>query len=200
MGDPIRLQQHQSYPWLGEKHLPIVIGDDLDAIMSALFMHDLLQWDVVGYYSGYNTLYIDPRYSLREVVFLDLDICYPNARSIGHHIVNDGTLGYSHAAICNSINPNLVRGVNLSNFRVKYPLATIHFLQWLFNSTVNYSNNMGYLIWMPDSAWINGQSHRFAANVESWITYFDLAFLNSTFSSIDTKNLKLRCNCYIVGC
>lgn len=168
----------QKYSWLAEPNLNVVVGDDLDSIISAIFMHHILGWNVVGYYVGYTTLLLGQNFNLNDVVFLDLDICYPYSRSIGHHIINNGTLPASHPSLVNSVNPNEIRGIGLNSFKRKYPLATIHFLFWLYQHACQFSFDQRMLLWTPDSAWINAQGHRFQQNVRDWVQYLNLHFMD----------------------
>jgi hypothetical protein len=100
---------------------------------------------------------------------VDLDIYHAAIPSLGHHIIalkNDDDLpGHSH-----SLNPNALRGFSIQqHFRRKYPLATIHFLLWLFEEK-NLSPEAEMLVWLADSTFVNAQHYR--ENVEEWTTQF----------------------------
>jgi len=183
----------KNFPWAFEKQHSMIIGDDLDAIMSSCFLHHYLGWKVKGFYVGYSKLFIEKNYDAwRDAIFVDLDISQNNIRSIGHHILqldNNNPFDIGHK---NSLNPNLLRGVTMKNFQGKYPLGTIHFLMWLHDFRFKIKDDLQNMLWVADSTWINGQSHRFRDNVYDWIKYFNLTSLMDGFGEIDTKNFERK--------
>ncbi len=144
----------------------MIIGNDLDALLSAQFLTQYLGWQVAGFYN-YTTLYHNPTIDPRACVWVDLDIHHPDIASIGHHILKtspaDRILGHR-----SSVNPNLLRGIDESDFTHKYPLGTIHFLLWLHDVRVKNTRACTLLLWLADSTWINAQYYR--ANVQTWLT------------------------------
>jgi len=151
----------------------MVIGNDLDSVISACFLKNRFGWNVAAMYD-YKTLW----YSASERDFLnkffdgryvaiDLDIYHPNIFSLGHHILEQKPSNVL-AGHARSLNPNFIRGINVSNFKRKYPLGTIHFLVWLFNA-FDLPRHAKFMMWLADSSFINGQSHRFSANVIEWV-------------------------------
>ena len=151
----------------------MIIGNDLDSLLSASLLKDLYDWDIIGIYD-YKRLWFDAKIEnfvdklkAKKYVAIDLDINKNYLPSIGHHILkvfNTDVLP-DHR---NSVNPNLIRGITRENFKIKYPLGTIHFMIWL-HSVNNMDEKTNYLIWLADSAFINGQSHRFRDNVKEWV-------------------------------
>jgi hypothetical protein len=154
----------------------MVIGDDLDSLLSAMYLQQKFGWPVTGIYCQYTRLWhTGSAKDFQEKLFagklfaVDLDIYHPAIPSLGHHIIslkNDDELpGHSH-----SLNPNAVRGFSIQqHFRRKYPLATIHFLLWLFEE-INLSPEAEMLVWLADSTFVNAQHYR--ENVEEWTTRF----------------------------
>jgi hypothetical protein len=180
------------YPWAFIKNQNMVIGDDLDAIISSCFLHHYLGWEIKGFYVKYNKLFIEKELkNWEDCIFVDLDIAQNNIKSIGHHILqinsNDSLSNIGHN---NSLNPNILRGKTMETFRTKYPLGTIHFLMWIHQKNIPIDNDLKNMLWMPDSSWINGQSHRFKSNVEDWIGSLNLKELKNTFSNIDTLSFE----------
>jgi hypothetical protein len=101
---------------------------DLDGIVSAMLMHSLRGWELVGFYDAqYLWIKVGVDYSRGKVVFLDHDIYHPQIPSVGHHILQwqKGTQLPGHEK---SLNPNLLRGITAQEFGRKYPFATFHFL------------------------------------------------------------------------
>lgn len=81
------------HPWLepSREALNIIIGDDLDAALSAaLFLRAHPNARIIGVYSKYTTVYFSAACAWQEAlnaVWLDLDIYHPQCKSLGHHIV-----------------------------------------------------------------------------------------------------------------
>ena len=154
----------------------MVIGDDLDSLLSAMYLHQKFSWPVVGVYCQYTRLWhSDTVHIFREKLLagklfaVDLDIYHAAVPSLGHHIIslkNDDDLpGHTH-----SLNPNALRGFSIQqHFRRKYPLATIHFLLWLFEEK-NLSPEAELLVWLADSTFVNAQ--HYCENVEEWSAHF----------------------------
>ncbi len=154
----------------------MLIGDDLDSLLSAMFLHQKFGWPVTGIYCQYTRIWhTGPVAAFREKLFsgkyiaVDLDIYHPGVPGLGHHIISmtgDEELpGHSH-----SLNPNALKGFSvMRNFSRKYPLATIHFLLWLFEES-SLSPEAASLVWLADSAFINAQHYR--DNVTEWVNNF----------------------------
>jgi len=188
-----------NYSWLNKKNQDIIIGDDIDAIMSACFLHDVLNWNIIGFYVDYSKLFIKKGYKKwKNAVFVDLDISNNDIKSIGHHILKLNDEAENCIGQLKSINPNLIRKISMKNFNQKYPLATIHFLQWLYSNHIEINDDIENLIWIPDSSWINGQSHRYRKNMLDWIEFFNLKNLKKSFKEIDKKSFEEMINKKII--
>ena len=159
---------HQ-YPWLTQRRRPMIIGNDIDALLSAQFLYHVLDWTVAGFYN-YTSLYHDPAIDPRECVWVDLDVYHADLLSIGHHILRPTPADRipGHRA---SVNPNLLRGIDQTNFVHKYPLGTIHFLLWLHDIRIRNRRPARLMLWLADSTWINAQRYR--ANVRDWLTHWN---------------------------
>lgn len=178
----------EEYPWTVEAGKDVIVGSDVDAIVSAAYLAEHLDWTPIGFYTDFENLYVAPdatRADVLDAVWVDLDVYHPEISSIGHHILNfrldDEIPGHA-----DTLNPNLLRGVYHGNFRRKYPLGTIHFLTWLHGRPAEATELQRLLYWMPDSTWINGQSHRFRDNVRDWLfNCVPVEFLIDSFDWID---------------
>lgn len=181
----------RTFPWLNQKDLGMVVGTDFDGLLSAAFMHEKQRWKIIGFYDLETLWYSGGgKNQLRKAIWMDLDIYHPQIRSIGHHILkyrqDDEVLHH-----CQSLNPNLLRGMYHGNFQQKYPLGSIHLLIWLLDYKVPQDRLHKLLLWHPDSSWINGQSHRYRSNVDDWLHNFipnDL--MVNTFDDIDTQEFE----------
>jgi hypothetical protein len=125
--------------------------------LSARFLYHV-PLDCAGFYN-YTTLYSDPAIDPHECVWVDLDVYHADVSSIGHHILRPASTDRipGHRA---SVNPNLLRGIDQTDFLHKYPLGTIHFLLWLHDIRIRNRRPATLLLWLSDSLWINAQRYR----------------------------------------
>lgn len=200
------------HPWLDIRDKTVVLGDDLDSVMSAVLMHHLLGWRVGGFYTDYTRVWHlsgTAARELREAIWLDVDVSQGDIRSISHHILVSSDAD-NLACHRQSVNPNLFRGVTAKpgsghnadhgencpcggrTFPHKYPLGTVHFLLWLYAVGLGRLNALQTgLLWLPDSSWINGQSHRFRKNVADWVSnWIPHPSLVATLDRIDTARFE----------
>lgn len=172
----------------------MVIGNDLDSVISACFLKSMFGWDVVAAYD-YKTLWYsasEPDFAKKlssgKYVAIDLDIYHPNIFSLGHHILSQRASDML-AGHARSLNPNLIRGIHADEFTRKYPFGTIHFLLWLFEQA-ELSRSAELTVWLADSSFINGQSHRFRKNVIEWANALALPIINRMIAQIDTREFE----------
>ncbi|PIS27406.1 MAG: hypothetical protein COT43_10560 [Candidatus Marinimicrobia bacterium CG08_land_8_20_14_0_20_45_22] len=176
-----------------EKIEGIIIGNDLDSLLSAALLKTRFGWDVVGFYdytSIWSRTFGMPDFVGNllsgKYVAVDLDIFHPAIPSIGHHILefqpDESGKGFPEQQY--SLNPNFIRGIDLMTYRRKYPLGTIHFLSWLLGIEP-VTDEAELLMWLADSSFINGQ--RFNPNVSEWIGgFFHSAGFQKVFQEVDT--------------
>ncbi|MFN8589820.1 MAG: hypothetical protein U0031_00070 [Thermomicrobiales bacterium] len=188
-----RISLLEEHPWLTEQDRQMVIGTDLDALMSATLLHQFFGWEIVGVYD-LTRIYGAESASmadLRNAVWVDLDVNQADIKSIGHHII---TLDESDRprGLANSVNPNLIHGISHKNFRHKYPLGTVHFLMYLHDIAPPGNATDQLLFWLPDSSWINAQSHRFQWNVKAWLqSWLPIPLLRNSVLACDTLQFEL---------
>jgi hypothetical protein len=180
------------YPWiLDNAHKNVIMGDDLDAALSTiLYLRKNPNATLVGIYTGYKKIFFQKNLSIADLencIYIDLDIYHPPCRSIGHHIVrmNDSNILDGFRSSCNI---NELENRSLSRFFTKkYPLATIHFLLWLYNEAIPKTEYAESLIWLADSSFINGQSHKFHHNVGHWVTdLMNSWYVQNGFNQVDS--------------
>ncbi len=181
-----------TYPWLqSEASQNVIMGDDLDAgLATLLYLSKNPAARLVGIYTGYKKLFYNAALShddLKNAIYLDLDICQPQCKSLGHHIVRlhpANTL----SGFQSSCNPNELENRSVTTrYTSKYPLATVHFLMWLYQMEMPTNRYAEQLIWLADSSFINGQSHKFPKNVSDWIyNLMPSSVLQNSFQHIDT--------------
>jgi len=173
----------------------MLIGNDLDSVVSACFLKEKFGWDVAAVYD-YKNLWVSgerkaflEKFNAGKFVAIDLDIYFSKVYSLGHHILEHqaSDLLPGHAR---TLNPNFIRGVNVADFKRKYPLGTIHFLLWLLGCD-SLSREGLLTVWLADSSFINGQSHKYARNVREWVeNYLSLDIFKTMLDEIDTKEFE----------
>lgn len=117
------------YDWILQPNQTCVLSPDSDGFLCGLFMSHFLNWKVVGFYDG--KISVINKENLDSPIFLDIEIFRHDIRSMGHHmlLVNKRHKPNNWSNFDNCIQPNNIRNYDgKSNFRLKYPLATIHFL------------------------------------------------------------------------
>lgn len=194
------------FPWMNRRDQRMVVGTDLDALVSSVLAHHVLGWEIAGFYdltSIHRSADVGTTRELADAVWLDLDISRPSVRSVGHHILqmDDGPLD----AHIQTLNPNLLRGVTVQDYGRKYPLATLHLLLWLWNVDPPADDPRALpLLWLPDSSFINGQSDKrdargrilqrhYRANVLDWLQNgVPVPALVATAAEIDTRAFEER--------
>lgn len=128
------------YPWIIKKDQCAVISSDTDGFLCGLFMSNYLNWKIVGFYDG-KILKIKRNISVKDCVFLDMEILRNDVHSVGHHMnlhnINNPPSSY-HQIMKNCINPNYIRQFDRAhNFPQKYPLGSIHLLFFIIDNTYN---------------------------------------------------------------
>jgi hypothetical protein len=128
----------ESYPWIVKKKQLAVLSPDTDGFLCGLLLSKYLDWKIVGFYDG-KTLQIQKGTSVKDCIFLDMEILRPNVRSLGHHMnihnTNQPPSNY-HYVMKNCLNPNYLRNFDRAHyFAKKYPLGSIHFLLFILDNT-----------------------------------------------------------------
>lgn len=121
---------HDNYGWILERDRYCVLSPDSDGFLCGLFMSKYKNWKIVGFYDDKVSV-INNKYLNEDLVFLDGEIYRKNIKSFGHHMLslNKNNIPNSWDNFDNCIQPNLLRDYDgKHDFRLKYPLATIHML------------------------------------------------------------------------
>jgi len=163
----------QTHPWIIQPNQKCVLSPDSDGLLCGLLMSHYLNWEIVGFYDG-KIMLLDKNYSAKDVVFLDMEICRKEIRSIGHHMLmfNKKYFPLVKEQFSNCIQPNLMRNYDKKTFRLKYPLATIHLL-------IDILDNTFKKIELPESAicplfFTDGTFNvlfKYPENVLDWLKY-----------------------------
>ena len=119
----------ETYPWINEENRYCVLSPDSDGLLCGLFMAKHRNWKIVGFYDDKIGV-INNQYLKEDIVFLDGEIFRKTIKSVGHHMLKlnkNRNVDFSGFKQC--IQPNLLRNYDgKHDFRLKYPLATIHLL------------------------------------------------------------------------
>jgi len=120
----------EKYPWIIQKDLNCILSPDSDGLLCGLLMSHFLNWKIKGFYDG-KVLILEKGLSAKDCVFLDMEIFRKDIKSFGHHMLlfNKNSKPNNWDNFQNCIQPNNLREYDgLHDFRLKYPLATIHIL------------------------------------------------------------------------
>lgn len=164
----------KEFPWVREAGHKCILSPDSDGLLCGLFMSYYLNWSIKGFYDG-KVMLLEKGISAKDCIFLDMEIYRENIRSIGHHMLlfNKNKKLKSWSNFKNCIQPNTMRDYDAyQNFRLKYPLATIHLLIGIIGST-------GISINIPDSSicpllFTDGTYNvlfKYPENVLNWLHY-----------------------------
>ncbi len=128
----------RDYSWVIKREQNCVLSPDSDGLLCGLFMSAYLDWRIKGFYDG-KVMLLDKNVSVRDCVFLDMEIFRKDIKSVGHHMVqfNKRKKPSNWNNFNNCIQPNNFRDYDCyKDFRLKYPLATIHLLIGILGSKI----------------------------------------------------------------
>ena len=121
---------YEKFNWIFQKDKNCIISPDSDGIMCALLMSKYLNWKVKGFYDG-KVLLFHKDVVPKDCVFLDMEIAIKSIKSVGQHLIipyQDVYDEFGNGVFDNCLSPNQIRGYDKKYFRLKFPLATVHFL------------------------------------------------------------------------
>jgi hypothetical protein len=130
----------ENYPWIVSRRQNCILSPDSDGLLCGLFMSTYLDWKVKGFYDG-KIMLLDKNVSAKNCVFLDMEVFRKDIRSVGHHMVqfNKNKKPANWDNFKNCIQPNNLRNYDgYHDFRLKYPLATIHLLIGIVGSKIKF--------------------------------------------------------------
>ena len=76
----------KKYPWIVKENQKCILSPDSDGLLCGLFMSNILGWEIVGFYDG-KVLTLKKGESVKDCVFLDMEIFRNYVKSLGHHMV-----------------------------------------------------------------------------------------------------------------
>jgi len=165
----------KDYPWIIKRGQNCILSPDSDGLLCGLFMSTYLDWRIKGFYDG-KVMLLDKDISAKDCVFLDMEVFRKDIKSVGHHMVqfNKKKRPSNWNNYKNCIQPNNLRNYDgYKDFRLKYPLATIHFLIGIVGSKIKLT--------IPQSAicplfYVDGVFKNlfgYPENCIDWLRYLD---------------------------
>ena len=163
----------RDYPWIIKKNQNCILSPDSDGLLCGLFMSFYLGWQIKGFYDG-KVMLLDKNISAKNCVFLDMEVFRKDIKSVGHHMVqfNKRKKPSNWDNYRNCIQPNNLRDHDgYNDFRLKYPLATIHLLIGILGSKIKFK--------IPETAiralfFTDGTFNvlfKYPENVLNWLNY-----------------------------
>ncbi|HCX27680.1 MAG TPA: hypothetical protein DHI91_00890 [Candidatus Portnoybacteria bacterium] len=128
----------KNYPWIIKKGQNCILSPDSDGLLCGLFMLAYLDWEIKGFYDG-KIMLLDKDTPVKDCVFLDMEIFREEIKSVGHHMMqfNKNKKPANWGNFKNCIQANNLRNYDgYHDFRLKYPLATIHLLMGIVGSKI----------------------------------------------------------------
>lgn len=195
----------EAYPWINERNKYCILSPDSDGLLCGLFMSKYRGWKIVGFYDDKVGL-IQHNYLEEDIVLLDGEIFRESVKSIGHHMLKlnkNQKVDFSGFKQC--IQPNLLRNYDgKHDFRLKYPLATIHLLVSII-AYADYKNGREEIVLSENAVaplfFTDGVFNvlfSYPENVLNWLSYLRInedwnplkkIFQNDSFSVYETMEL-----------
>ncbi|WP_374928516.1 hypothetical protein [Kytococcus sedentarius] len=131
----MRLAALKQFHWrAGIRHQ--IVDPDTDGLLTAALAFRVYGWPIMGFYNA-ETLWLDSQaktpLDMESVAWVDLDMTWPGARSIGQHVT---TAPESHQGVdlAFAVNPSQLRGVTQGpGYYWKYPFGSFQWLWWITN-------------------------------------------------------------------
>lgn len=172
-----------------------IINADLDGMLSGIFLHNILGWEIIGFSmcngKPSDELWLPKGLSIKEAlsecVFVDLPVVVDIATVIDQHfnaLDNNSVMTFSGDE--KKLNPNVLRSMNYTSadrgYTRKYPFGTVHFiiaaLEKYGNAiNINIDKNMGGftsfdVLLRADR--VIGNAATYAPNCKDWANYLSL--------------------------
>ncbi len=165
----------KDYPWIIKMGQNCILSPDSDGLLCGLFMSTYLNWKVKGFYDG-KIMLLDKNISVKDCVFLDMEVFRKNIKSVGHHMVqfNKRKKPSNWDNYKNCIQPNNLRDYDgYNDFRLKYPLATIHLLVGIVGSKIKLTISKSAIcpLFYVDGVFKN--LFGYPENCIDWLRYLD---------------------------
>jgi hypothetical protein len=174
------------YPWVIEREQNCILSQDSDGLLCGLLMSHYLEWRIQGFYDG-KVLAVADGINPQNCVFLDMEIFRPNIRSVGQHMVmyDKASLPPNWSNFDNCIAANNLRNYDFKNdFKLKYPLGTVHMLLSILGQTQTISipkSAVAPLLY-TDGTFKN--QFNYPENCLSWLDYLEAYNTNNPLQKV----------------
>lgn len=174
------------YPWIIAKNQNCVLSPDSDGLLCGLFMSHYLNWKISGFYDG-KVLLLAKGVTPKSCVFLDMEIYRAGIRSVGQHMVlfdkNHLPNGWDAFSQCISAN-NLHQYDFKNDFKLKYPLGTIHLLAAIVGTrhTIGIKKNAVGPLLYTDGTFKN--QFNYPENCLEWLEFLGASQRNNPLQKV----------------
>ena len=171
------------YSWIQDSEQNCILSPDSDGLLCGLFMSHFFNWNIKGFYDGKVLIY-DQNTILKDCIFLDIEIFRKEIKSCGQHMLlyNNNDIPSNWDNFDNCLQPNLLRNYDkVHSFRLKYPLATIHFLMALLEKEVELEITKKAIPPLYFTDGLFNVLFSYPENVLNWLEYLRLEENNGAF-------------------
>ena len=179
------------FPWILEREQHCILSPDSDGLLCGLFMSHFLGWQIKGFYDG-KIMVLENGTSASNCIFLDVEIFRNNIRSVGHHMVlyNKNAIPENWSNFDNCIQPNNLRNYDgYKDFRLKYPLATIHLLMGIIGSRIEVEVPESAICPLLFTDGVYKNLFSYPENILNWLTFLGADEEESSLHSIFGNNI-----------
>ncbi len=164
----------EKHPWVLERGHYCILSPDSDGLLCGLLMSHFLDWKIAGFYDG-KVMVLNKNLKPKDCIFLDIEIHRPEIRSMGHHMLlankNHKPEGWEEG-FQHCIQPNLLRNYDKTkDFRLKYPLATIHMLIGILTQKINIDISDAAICPLFFTDGVFNVLFSYPENVLNWLKY-----------------------------
>jgi len=162
------------FSWIVTENQKCILSPDSDGLLCGLLMTHYLNWKVVGFYDG-KVMLLNKDFKAKDCIFLDMEIYRKEIRSMGHHmlLVNKNHIPSDwNKNLNNCLQPNLLRNYDKNkDFRLKYPLATVHMLIGIISQKkkINIPESAICPLFFTDGTF--NVLFKYPENVLNWLEY-----------------------------
>jgi hypothetical protein len=185
--DPAVVLADQS--WLLTRKMKCILSPDSDGLLCGLFMSHYLDWEVIGFYDGKVMILREGESCYHpDTAFLDMEVFRKGIRSMGHHMLlwnKRSRPSHWYERFQHCIQPNLLRDYDGSHdFRLKYPLATIHLLVGLLGDELKVEIPRSAIAPLLFTDGTFNVLYSYPENVLNWLNYLGIQRRESPLRSI----------------
>ena len=184
----------KKYSWIVKREQDCILSPDSDGLLCGLLMSHYLGWKIRGFYDG-KILVVEEEINPQECVFLDMEIFRSSIRSVGQHMVmyDKNNLPPNWNNFSNCISANNLRNYDFkNNFKLKYPLGTIHLLLTILGQSKNISILKHAVSALLYTGGTFKNQFNYPENCLSWLDFLGASKGNNPLQKIFLKHQPVR--------